>query len=128
VSAIELMKKAMAKTVVALERNVAAPLPPKTAPVIPEPPKAPASPSPLLDCKRTVIIRPAQIRICNRIKNEYKTPPLTIKLIFENYKSTPDLTIFSKESTSRLAPPTKAPSISCSFKRSLAFSGFTEPP
>ena len=78
VSAMELMKKAMARTVVALDRKVAAPLPPKTAPVIPEPPKAPASPSPLLDCNRTVIIKPAQIRICNRIKNAYKTPPLAI--------------------------------------------------
>jgi hypothetical protein len=49
--------KATARTVVALDKKVAAPLPPNTAPErAPPPPKALAKPSPLADCISTVII------------------------------------------------------------------------
>jgi hypothetical protein len=58
---IQLTKKAIASPVVALDRKVAAPRPPKTAPVTPEPPKAPARPSPLADCIKTEMIRAMQI-------------------------------------------------------------------
>lgn len=68
-STILLKKKAIANTVVALDKNVAAPLPPKTAPVIPEPPNAPAKPSPLADCIRTAMIREMQIITCSMVNN-----------------------------------------------------------
>ncbi len=66
-SNMQLKKKAIAKIVVALDRNVAAPLPPKTAPVIPEPPKAPANPSPLADCIRTTMIKAMQMITCSMV-------------------------------------------------------------
>jgi hypothetical protein len=68
----QLKKNAIASTVVALDRKVATPLPPNTAPVIPEPPKAPANPSPLADCIRTTMIRAMQIITCNMVKNTIK--------------------------------------------------------
>jgi hypothetical protein len=65
----QLMKKAMANTVVALDRKVAAPLPPKTAPVIPPPPpNAPAKPSPLADCIKTTTISAMHIITCNMVR------------------------------------------------------------
>lgn len=67
-----LKKKAMASTVVALDKNVAAPRPPKTALVIPEPPKAPARPSPLADCIRTTMIKAMQMITCKMVNNAIK--------------------------------------------------------
>jgi len=71
-SNIQLKKNAIASTVVALERKVAAPLPPNTAPVIPEPPKAPARPSPLADCIKTTMIKAIQIITCSMVRNTIK--------------------------------------------------------
>jgi hypothetical protein len=69
---IQLKKNAIAKPVVALDRKVAAPLPPKTAPVIPEPPKAPAKPSPFADCIKTAMIKQMQMITCNMVKSVIK--------------------------------------------------------
>ena len=69
---IQLKKNAIANTVVALDKKVAAPLPPKTAPVIPEPPKAPASPSPFADCIKTAMIRQKQMITCSMVKSVIK--------------------------------------------------------
>ncbi len=69
---IQLKKNAIARIVVALDKNVAAPLPPKTAPVIPEPPKAPAKPSPFADCSKTAIIRPMQMITCSMVRSVIK--------------------------------------------------------
>jgi hypothetical protein len=69
---IQLKKNAIAKTVVALAKKVAAPLPPKTAPVIPEPPNAPAKPSPFADCIKTTMIKQMQIITCNMVKSVIK--------------------------------------------------------
>jgi hypothetical protein len=68
----QLTKKAIANTVVALDRKVAAPRPPKTAPVTPEPPKAPANPSPLADCINTDIIKAMQIITCRMVSTAIK--------------------------------------------------------
>jgi hypothetical protein len=68
----QLTKKAIASIVVALDKKVAAPLPPKTAPVIPEPPKAPARPSPLADCIKTTMIKAMQINTCSMVNNTIK--------------------------------------------------------
>ena len=72
---IQLKKNAIAKNVVALAKKVAAPLPPKTAPVIPEPPKAPAKPSPFADCSKITTIKPMQMITCNVVKSVIKNPP-----------------------------------------------------
>ncbi len=69
---IQLKKNAIANPVVALAKKVAAPLPPKTAPVIPEPPKAPAKPSPFADCIKTTMIKQMQMITCNKVKNVIK--------------------------------------------------------
>jgi hypothetical protein len=69
---IQLKKNAMASPVVALDKKVAAPLPPKTAPVIPEPPKAPARPSPFADCIKTAMIRQMQMITCSMVKSVIK--------------------------------------------------------
>jgi hypothetical protein len=69
---IQLIKNAIAKTVVALDKKVAAPLPPKTAPVIPEPPNAPAKPSPFADCNKTTMIKQMQMITCNMVKSVIK--------------------------------------------------------
>jgi hypothetical protein len=69
---IQLKKNAIAKTVVALAKKVAAPLPPKTAPVIPEPPNAPAKPSPFADCIKTTMIKHMQMITCNMVKSVIK--------------------------------------------------------
>lgn len=63
--------KAIARTVVARERNEAAPRPPKTALEMLEPPKAPANPSPFADCNSTVIISVTQTKICKVNKIVY---------------------------------------------------------
>jgi hypothetical protein len=73
---IQLKKNAIAKIVVALDKNVAAPLPPKTAPVIPEPPNAPAKPSPFADCIKTTIIKLMQMITCNMVKSVIKNSSL----------------------------------------------------
>jgi hypothetical protein len=78
-STIQLKKKAIANTVVALDRKVAAPLPPKTAPVMPEPPNAPAKPSPLADCIRTAMIKAIQIKTCKKVKNTIKCTSCYLK-------------------------------------------------
>ncbi len=49
--------KRTANTVVAFAKNGAAPLPPNTPPVTPDPPKVPASPVPFPDCNSTATIR-----------------------------------------------------------------------
>jgi hypothetical protein len=72
---IQLKKKAIAKIVVALDKKVAAPLPPKTAPVIPEPPNAPAKPSPFADCIKTTMIKQMQMITCSMVKSVIKIPP-----------------------------------------------------
>jgi hypothetical protein len=69
---IQLKKNAIAKTVVALDKKVAAPLPPKTAPVIPEPPNAPAKPSPFADCIKTTMIKQMQMITCKMVKSVIK--------------------------------------------------------
>jgi hypothetical protein len=69
---IQLKKNAIANTVVALDRNVAAPRPPKTAPVMPEPPKAPAKPSPFADCIRTTMIKQMQMITCSMVRSVIK--------------------------------------------------------
>lgn len=72
---IQLKKNAIAKIVVALDKKVAAPLPPKTAPVIPEPPNAPAKPSPFDDCNKTTMIKQMQMITCSMVKSVIKIPP-----------------------------------------------------
>jgi hypothetical protein len=67
----QLTKKAMANTVVILLRNVAAPRPPKTAPIAPLPPKAPARPVPFPDCSRTTRIKARDTKTCRIIKKVY---------------------------------------------------------
>jgi hypothetical protein len=69
---IQLKKNAIASPVVALDKNVAAPLPPKTAPVIPEPPKAPAKPSPFADCIKTTMIKQMQMITCSMVRSVIK--------------------------------------------------------
>jgi hypothetical protein len=78
----------MANTVVALDKKVAAPLPPNTAPVIPEPPKAPAKPSPLADCIKTTIIKAMQINTCSIVKNTIKVPPTVWFIVLRLRSST----------------------------------------
>ena len=75
-STIAIVMKRMARTVVARDRNEAAPRPPNTAPETPPPPNAPASPSPFADWRSTVMISAMQMTTYSNINRVYIKPPL----------------------------------------------------
>ncbi len=75
---IERSRNTAAKTVVTLLKKLAAPRPPKTAPMSPIPPKAPANPPPLLDCNKMTRVRAKQTTTKRKSKNPYILFPLSL--------------------------------------------------